>query len=502
MSTTYNLKVTAYSLNVRKQPTVNSQAFDWIQQNETYSASKVQNGWYYIDSLKGWVSGKYVSVEKTTTVPKASNNKPATTTTPKETPKTTTTTTNNTKNSTISTAKDKESKNYVIDVSRSAGDRLDNFKGSIGTSRGGIVVDNVGIYVSSPNPKVTTGLSVRPNGDYYSNVTGIENFSEYRSNVKIGGDPNNEISGMTEALNAARRQLSLYSADDNKSLFTKFNRFKIATPGVELGKGFPYIFFTKPDLDLLDRGTGKLQSKFDGIDHTFTYLYNNNPEIFKSLHTAFGGDHSFNNYLSNMARSFEPSDEVIRTVETGETYTGWKTVYGRNTNESNSAGQFNIQYRDSRNLDITKMHKVWIDYMNAVYRGAIEVERNLIHKKILNYACSVYYIVTAEDGETIIYWAKYYGVFPINVPTSVLGWSAGSPLKLPEFSISYMYALRDQYDPLTLAEFNTLSSGPYEYKKAYNEANAMSSASWSGAPYVDIVKKPDGTVAYKLRFRF
>ena len=78
---------------------------------------------------------------------------------------------------------------------------------------------------------------------------------------------------------------------------------------------------------------------------------------------------------------------------------------------------------------------MWIQYISNVYHGVWDPKTTYIWKKIIDYASSVDIVVTAEDGETILYWSKYYGVFPINVPFSALSWDSGNLIIKPDFTI-------------------------------------------------------------------
>ena len=106
-----------------------------------------------------------------------------------------------------------------------------------------------------------------------------------------------------------------YSDGVVKKLSTQFNRFKMAFPDEELTKTFAYVFFTRPDLNILTSST-KLSSQADA-DPLYNYLYKNNPSLFRNLTKYGSATHAFNVFLSNNAKSFEISDEYIKTVEAG-----------------------------------------------------------------------------------------------------------------------------------------------------------------------------------------
>lgn len=284
--------------------------------------------------------------------------------------------------------------------------------------------------------------------------------------------------------------------------FTEMNRFRLPFLGSTLSKAKAYVFFTRPTLHLFNSDGLRPQIADNSV---LSHMYEQNPLILKSLTSKLSEHHGFNPFLSNAAQSMEIADEVMRTIEHGETYTGWKQIYARNTNESNTANQFSVQYTEDKDLNIYNMHKAWIEYMNLVMRGDITSTRYAIVNKVLDYACSVYYIMTGADGETILFWNKYIGVFPINTPASAFSWAADAPISNPKLTVNYMYSMREQMNVKALAEFNYLShaSSFGEFADIYNsDGYAMHNSTMVGMPFIMYEKNSNGGKdRFKLRFR-
>lgn len=315
-------------------------------------------------------------------------------------------------------------------------------------------------------------------------------------------------SSITKKMVAVRRNLSIgnpnkSSAVDNvlNQMFTQFNRWNMAFPDYHLARTHTKIFFTRPDLNIMT--SSKEMHNQAKIDPFYSYIYENQPNVIKYLTKYASSKHQFNPMISNNPKSFEISDEYIKTVEAGETYTGYKIFYGRNDIESKAAGEISINYIDDRNLDIYKMHKVWVDYISKVYRGEFSPKIKYKHAKVLDYAVSVYYFVLAQDGETILFWSKFTGVFPTNTSSSTFSWDKDTMTKMPEISIKYVYSFKRDLDPTNLAEFNTLSSN-YDASNAlrtYEPSLLGMGPTWSGAPFVVTGKNGKGHTIYKLKFR-
>ena len=298
-------------------------------------------------------------------------------------------------------------------------------------------------------------------------------------------------------LNILQDDYSFYSR-----MFFNFDRYKVALPDYHLTKTFSRVFFTRPSLHLINASDKSLttQCKNDPLYH---YLYKNNRNIVLSLTDHLTTQHDFLPFLCNCAKSFEVSDEYIKTVEHGETLTGYKVQYGTSNIDSRTAGTFSVSYTDDKNYSIYKVHKAWVDYISRVYRGEFYPHIDSMYKKILDYACSVYYVVCAEDGETILFWTKYWGVFPTNIPSSTSSWTSGNLLKTPDFSVNYAYSFKEDFTPLILAELNmnSKSEGGIRYRRTYEDKLGSTGPTFAGPPFVESATDNNGQHVYKLKFK-
>lgn len=317
----------------------------------------------------------------------------------------------------------------------------------------------------------------------------------------------NDYSSFDSQLKTIERNLNIGtrqgSVDDIKhDMINKFNRFKVAYPDLQLTNSFSHIFFTRPDLNIYDNDG--VMVKIVASDPTFYFLNKNSPNLLKSLTRDFSKSHDFNPFLSNMAGSFELKDEVVQSVETAQTFTGHKMKYGRHNIESKTADSFSITYVDDQDYQIYKIHKAWTDYISKVYRGEFKSRKDNVRARVLDYACSVYYFLCAPDGETILFWSKYTGVFPTNTPSAASSWSRGNNVRLPDFTISYEYSWKEDFSPLSLAEFNINSkvnnNKSIKYAKTYENSITTTGKTFVGAPFIETSVGPGG-YTFKLRFK-
>ncbi|MDD3172208.1 MAG: hypothetical protein PHF63_00840 [Herbinix sp.] len=327
---------------------------------------------------------------------------------------------------------------------------------------------------------------------------------DIRTNVAFDTDR----SYINKSMQTVKNNIGIYQNQNSKTLsttvYTKFNRFKYAIADLELSRSFSHVFFTRPDLNILDKSGSKwtLNSNTTN-DPFFNYVHRTSNVVLPSLTSSFSGSHDFIPMLSNTIKSFEVSDEYIDTNDYGETFTGYKMKYGRNDIKSKTAGNFSISYRDDKDLNVYKLHKAWVDYISKVYRGEFTPDRLYIENRILDYAVGCYYIITGEDGETVLFWSKYYGVFPTSTSSNIHSWSANNLNKNQDLNISYDYSFKDDLNPLAIAEFNInakVSNGSASYYKTFDRTNKVAGEGLVGAPFIETVRSGNEYI-FKLRFK-
>lgn len=300
-----------------------------------------------------------------------------------------------------------------------------------------------------------------------------------------------------------------------------FNMHKIAIPGTNLTKAFPRVFFTRPDIhmrsDRYDKKNNIINpGALDVKDPWFTYMDKNDPLLLQLLTKNYTPKHDFNPFLSNESKSFDLSDEKLETMDHGETFTGWKVKYGKHTIGSKTSGSFTISYDETHKLEIYKMHKAWIDYISKVFRGELQPNDTHMRDMVLDYACSVYYFLCAEDGETVIFWSKYTGVFPTSIPSGQFDWSENEIIKNPKCSIEYDYAWKEDMNPLILTDFNknahmydanakdVNANAAYKsmYVKDSNSGLDKNYYTFAGRPFISIQRESRYSDGYNIKLRF
>ena len=297
-------------------------------------------------------------------------------------------------------------------------------------------------------------------------------------------------------MNKAKEGLNLTIT--RNAWYYNFNRYRLIHPDSLLGNTKGYIFFTRPDLNI-----GNEISSTD-IGALFFNMQSQHPEVVGELTQTtntnrFLTDHAFMPLLCNRCTGIDIQDEQLETKEINETLTGWKLNYATNLIKSKSANTVMTSFIDDERLSIYLVFKLWCEYISAVSRGITPAKQEYINLRILDYASSIYYFLCGPDGESILFWSKYTGCIPTNIPSSNFSDNYADPIKIPKYSITWQYAFKKDYDPFSLAEFNYLcASGNFRYVPIYSEETARSPVTITGAPYVDTSNAAN---LFKLKFR-
>lgn len=352
------------------------------------------------------------------------------------------------------------------------------------------------------------------NGVYRYNYA--QNYYEGSTKGGLGITASTETKDSTFdlMLQNLRKALDIPSMDSYHDTYSKqlhmYNRFKLPTSNDQLAKSFSHVFFTKPDLNIFGKN-GVMDNATGGVDSFINNIYKMTPTLFSqlTLDNVDGIDQEagtrFMMYLSNKAASIDISDESLEVAEYGQTHTGFKLIYGKNTLKAKQAGDITISFTDDRRLTIYKIIRVWLDYISGCYRGLYLPKDEYIYYHALDYASSIYYILCAEDGETIIYWAKYYGTFPVNVPSSQYSKAEGNNINTPKGNYTFKYTIKEEMTPMIIHEFNSCTA-PIQtkygsvYTKTYNP-DILTGGTWVGAPFITLEYDSAGSYIYKLRFR-
>jgi len=313
--------------------------------------------------------------------------------------------------------------------------------------------------------------------DNFKNSGNTTKSSSYLTNSD--GSPDTEIFDNVPHIRKAAASgvltTSGYGFDNDAGKINLLSQFQKTRTGVETGidyaeTGICYIFITKPDLNL----TKKLKSEvytvserqnnismaddsalYNTLQNGFIeYVARNYPDVIDSITCNNSGKQSFIPLLFNHFKSFSLEDHSVSEGNYSETWRGYSQKLPTTAAPSFGGGNFSIIYDETNPPLITFLHKIWFEYMEGVKFNQMMPSMSTINRREIDYTASLYYFLLAPDGETIVFWGKYTGIFPQNVPYSSFSGGDISSRNLIQVTINYVYNHKEFLDPAILVDFN------------------------------------------------
>lgn len=321
-----------------------------------------------------------------------------------------------------------------------------------------------------------------------------QNIDQYRAAVLT--DMNTEDSDLRKVMNAN----GVYRPEDMK-FNTSFYRFPRADPFNYVDGAREYLFFTKPDLPLVNQAessgvktflTGPAQDipYFTDLAESAGYR----ESIFKNLSYSAAKKVDgcpFIRILSNRKTSnMDVPDIEVEELETAINQFGTKILYPTSSQGNDEDMDFTIEFEDTRFLEIFHLFKVW-DYYRILKWYGVLTPGSFIDKhedagvgttflesigippdqdpsendysryvfyKVLNDHIRVFKFLVDNDGETILYAASAIGCYPKTIQRSAFSEIAErGPLKVSiGFKISGWF---EDNLTSTVNDFNVIVNG-------------------------------------------
>lgn len=232
--------------------------------------------------------------------------------------------------------------------------------------------------------------------------------------------------------------------------YEKFARYERLDPHNWLGTTREYIFFTSPDLQIFNNNIASRSplfaeaiTRYSNVVDSLCYTRTNKP---------------FVNLLSNYKRSNVdlPDISASSDYETSKNILGSSIFYRGTSYESDENHEFSIEFEDTKYLEVYMWFRLFDEYERMKHYGLItEINPDYINKKIIHDQMAMYKFIVGDDGESIIHYSKYYGVYPKNVPRGTFSdLPADGNIK---FTINFKASFVDDMDPNIIYDFNYLS---------------------------------------------
>lgn len=267
---------------------------------------------------------------------------------------------------------------------------------------------------------------------------------------------------MTTALLKKNGIMTVSDAD----LFYKFRRYPVIDPNNHMGLTREFVFFTKPNLQIFNGGSGDTSGWLRDYlikQPIFQDAYYRYPEVLKALSYSAYTANPFNTLLSNSvsANIDLPDISVSNDYETGKTILGSSIFYRGNSYESDENFDFSVEFTDSRNLDVYMWFKLFDEYERLKHLGRVTQNissddlNTYIYDKKIHDQFSLYKFIVSEDGESIVHYSKFTGVYPKSVPRASFGdMPADGVFK---FTVNFKAVFVEDMNPVIIGEFNKLS---------------------------------------------
>ncbi len=348
--------------------------------------------------------------------------------------------------------------------------------------------------------------NVKEDGYYYTTSTGPSGTVKTVHHIESFAD---ELGVNSDDALAMINAANIFSSEQiHSDRFNKFARYGIMDMYNEHTTSREYLFFSKPDLHIFETSNPtELYSAIADVPFFQTAL-SQYPESLYSLQQTFdtykksllpNGFNSRNLFMpiltNQVTSSLDlPSISATETTNNANLYQ-FNTSYRDGSEISDCSHEFTLEFADTRYLDVYVLFKAYDEYFRQKYRKMIIPTRlDYIENHINADQFSIWKIIV-DDTNTVIYWAKATGVFPMSVPRDAMSNFEGG-IKL---TVSFKAQFVRDMDPISLMELNHLSITScglseksaskmgLEMLSTYDAAGMSANTTWGSYPY--IIKK-------------
>ena len=169
----------------------------------------------------------------------------------------------------------------------------------------------------------------------------------------------------------------------------------------------------------------------------------------------------FNHLLQNTLNSnLEVPSLNAPSIETSTNTFGVSLTYRGSSEESDDGPEFSLEFKDDRYLNVYTFFRAYEEYETLKKHGVIKPYKDYILNKVLHDQFAVYKFIVDEDMETIIYWGKYYGVYPTSLPRDAF--NSDNFADGLTFSINFKAAFYEDMRPEILYDFNNTAKPMFD----------------------------------------
>lgn len=262
-----------------------------------------------------------------------------------------------------------------------------------------------------------------------------------------------------------------------------------------------YLFFTRPDLNLVSAAEGGLTEGVSN-DAYFVELYQRYPQIFSQLQKSIPeGSGPYMNILNNTVRNkLEMPGVESSEIETSKTNFGTSISFRKHSYQSDEGHEFSLEFEDDKTLAVYNLFKAWDKYSNLKSVGLVEPHEKYRNNREMHDQIAIYKFIVDETNYNILFYAKFIGCFPKGVPRDHF-----SELETSlTYSIPFKANFVTEMDPLIIAQFNYLTRN-HNMKQdmpLYNSELGQVGGNWASSAYiVRHMNKNKPGFTYRLKWR-
>lgn len=288
----------------------------------------------------------------------------------------------------------------------------------------------------------------------------------------------------------------------HSAVFNSYNRNKIPIADIEHRKAFRHLFFGRPECYIFGQG-GEISDQCQA-DPDFSSLLSRMPHVLgllSSVHcTGSIGyndelDCNWNYILSNRVKGFSVQGNSISIDENMTKSVSNNTITPGGINTSNVGNTLQLSFTDTKRLEIFEMLRAWMLYIHKRKRGQIIPSMDFyrpqnkfpesgtvnhkfghIYDRALEYCAPLFDIVTDETMTNILYWAKYYGIYPTQVTNTGLNSEGGALTEQMNIDAEFRFQARREGLNMNLVEFN-YNAGIVDHVGKLSNSNLILNAS-------------------------
>lgn len=312
-------------------------------------------------------------------------------------------------------------------------------------------------------------------------------YGKGANSIRIGSVAENTIADL--------RAQGVYNRFENRWDRT-FSRIPIIDPYTTLTGTKEYLFFVKPDLHLYENGSPNKEL----VDHSpfFSDAIDRYPRVAAQLQYSKssgidGGPLS--PLLSNaIAGPLDLPGISADSIDTPQNVYGTKIQYRGTSYSSDEGFDFSLTFKDDKYLEIYMYFKMYDEYERMKWKGQVTPTKNSYRLyKNLHDQTAIYKFIVADDGMSLVYWARVMGTYPVSVPRETFGRLEPGEI---QYDVNWHGFRVDDMNPAILSDFNNITKG---YRSAnsrgmlplFDQSTLKFNPDWALCPYIMQRNKTD-----------